>query len=74
MTFVFSGTFISNIDDTFTRIYDPNVFRNGDTTRIIVMRADGEDMTEKDYSTMLSVKYVEIGGSYAPLSKGKAGF
>ena len=59
LTFVFSGTFISNIDDTFTRIYDPNVFRNGDTTRIIVMRADGEDMTEKDYSTMLSVKYVE---------------
>lgn len=59
LTFAFSGTFIANIDDTFTRIYDPNVFRNGDTERIIVMRSDGEDMTDDDYSSMLSVKYVE---------------
>lgn len=59
MTFAFSGTFIANIDDTFTRIYDPAVFRNGDTRRIIVMRTDGEDMTERDYENILSVKHVE---------------
>ena len=59
MTFVFSGTFIANIDDTFTRIFDPSVFRNGDTRRIIVMRTDGEDMTEKDYKNILSVKHVD---------------
>ncbi len=57
--FAFLGTFIVALDDTSTRIYDNEAFMNGDKTRIVAVRKDGGDMTQEDYDTILSLKYVE---------------
>ena len=59
ITFVFLGTFTLALDDTSTRIYDTTAFRNGDPSRIVVMRADGQPLNEEDHARILSVKYTE---------------
>lgn len=56
--FAFLGTFIVNLDDTSTRIYDNSAFRNGDMQRIVVCRADGEEFTQSDYSALTALEYV----------------
>ena len=53
--FAFCGTFIVNLDDTPTRIYDNSAFRNGDKERIVVVRADGEVLTQEDLEKLLTV-------------------
>ena len=57
--FAFLGTFIVALDDTNTRLYDKSAFPNGDPTRIVVQRADGENMTREDYEKLLKVGYVD---------------
>ena len=57
--FAFLGTFIVALDDTNTRLYDDGAFRNGDPTRIVVQRLDGENMTRQDYEKLLKVSYTE---------------
>ena len=57
--FAFLGTFIVNLDDTATRIYDNSAFMNGDKTRIVVQRGDQEPFTQEDMDALLAVKYVE---------------
>lgn len=57
--FAFLGTFIVNLDDTSTRIYDNAAFRNGDKERIVVVRADGEKLTEEDIGRLLTVSHAE---------------
>lgn len=57
--FAFLGTFIVALDDTNTRFYDNSAFQNGDPTRIVVQRADGENMTQEDYDKLLKLSYVE---------------
>lgn len=57
--FAFCGTFIVNLDDTPTRIYDNSAFRNGDKERIVVIRADGEALTDDDIRSLLTVSHVE---------------
>lgn len=57
-TFAFLGTFISNLDDTPTRVYDNSAFRNGDMERIVVVRSDGASMTEEEINRLLSVSHV----------------
>ncbi len=59
ITFAFLGTFIVSLDDTSTRIYTEGAFYNGDPDRLVVMKTDTSDFTPKDYSDILSVKYVE---------------
>ena len=56
--FAFCGTFIVNLDDTPTRIYDNSAFRNGDKERIVVIRADGEALTDDDIRSLLTVSHV----------------
>ena len=56
--FAFLGSFIVALDDTTTRIFEPTAFRNGDKQRLAVVRADGEEMTQADYDTILDMKYV----------------
>lgn len=56
--FAFLGTFIVNLDDSSTRIYDDEAFRNGSQNRIVVQRIDGAPMTQADYDALLGVKYV----------------
>ena len=57
--FAFLGTFIVALDDTNTRFYDHSAFRNGDPTRIVVQRVDGENMTQEDYEKLLDIAYVD---------------
>ena len=63
-TFAFLGTFIANLDDTPTRLYDNSAFRNGDKERIVVVRSDGTPLTEDEIRSMLSVPYVEYAERY----------
>lgn len=63
--FAFAGTFIANLDDTFTRKYDDSAFKNGDERRIVVTRADGGDMTASDEAALLSIDHVEALESYS---------
>ncbi len=62
--FSFLGTFISSLDDTSTRIYDNSAFRNGDTKRIVVVREDGEEMTQEDMDALLAPDHVVCGERY----------
>lgn len=57
--FAFAGTFIANLDDTFTRNYDDSAFPNGSPERIVVVRADGGDMTAGDDAALLALDHVE---------------
>ena len=57
--FAFLGVFISSIDDTFTRVYDPSAFKNGDPTRIVVLSQDMGALTQEDYAAFLSIPHVE---------------
>lgn len=57
--FAFLGTLIVNLDDSFTRLYDPSAFPNGDPERIVVVREDGGDMTQADFETLLAAENVE---------------
>ena len=56
--FVFLGSFIVALDDTPTRIFEPDAFRNGDMLRIAVVRKDGNNLTEEDYASVLDTEYV----------------
>ena len=57
--FAFLGVFISSIDDTFTRAYDPSAFKNGDPTRIVVLDPELGALTQEDYAAFLSIPHVE---------------
>ena len=57
--FAFLGTFIVAVDDTSTRIYDNAAFMNGAQDRIVAVRKDFQPLTQEDYETILSLKYVE---------------
>ena len=56
--FAFLGTFIVNLDDSGTRVYDDDAFRNGSQTRIVVQRIDGQPMTQGDYDALLGIDFV----------------
>lgn len=57
--FAFLGTFIVNLDDSSTRIYDTSAFRNGDPERLAVLRSDGARFTQQDFDALLAVENVE---------------
>lgn len=57
--FAFLGTFIISLDDTSTRIYNNEAFRNGDNTRIVVAKPDHTPLTDEDYAALLSVTWVD---------------
>lgn len=56
--FAFLGTFLVNLDDSFTRLYDGSAFPNGDDRRIVAVRRDNAPMTEEDYQTLLGAEQV----------------
>ena len=57
--FAFLGTFMVNLDDTSTRIYDATAFANGDPKRIVVQRQDMQGLTEEDVQKLLQLPHVE---------------
>ncbi len=56
--FAFLGTFVVNLDDNFTRIYDDSAFLNGKDTRIVAVRRDKGEFTEEDLERLSAVPYV----------------
>ena len=66
--FAISGTFISNLDDTFTYNYDNSAFRNGDETRIVVSGPGGGEFTGEDIDKLLGVRYVKSAEEYGYVS------
>ncbi len=56
--FAFLGTFLVAVDDTPTKIYQSDAFLNGSKDRIVVVRKDGQELTEVDYETILSINHV----------------
>ena len=68
MTFVFLGNFIMALDDTNTRIYDPEVFPNGSPDRIVVMKDGRVSFTDADYKAILDVRYAESIESWGYIS------
>lgn len=66
--FAFLGTFLVNLDDTSTRIYDDSAFPNGTMTRIVAVRTDGQPMTQKDYDSILQIPYVDALERYGYLA------
>ena len=57
--FAFLGTFFIALDDTDTRIYNNEAFRNGNDRRIVVIREDGAPFTEEDYKKLLTLQWAE---------------
>lgn len=56
--FAFLGSFIVALDDTSTRIYESEAFLNGEKTRIVAVRTDLQPMTQEDYDSILSMRYI----------------
>ncbi len=59
ITFSFLGTFISELDDSDTKIYRSDAFVNGDPLRLVLMKADGQALTQEDFEKILSIKRVD---------------
>ena len=57
--FAVTGTFIANLDDTFTYNYDNSAFRNGDERRIVVAGPGGGEFAQEDIDKLLGLRYVE---------------
>ena len=72
--FAFLGVFISSIDDTFTRIYDPSAFKNGDPRRIVVLDQELGGLTEEDYAAFLSIPHVEAVEPWGCVSDAQYGY
>lgn len=66
--FAFLGTFVVNLDDSFTRVYDDAAFLNGSPTRVVVARADKEEFTDKDFAVLSAVPYVDFVECYGFLA------
>ena len=66
--FAFLGTFIVNLDDSHTRIYDGSAFPNGDPTRIVVVRKDGGIITAEDREALATLERVERVEKYGYLA------
>ena len=58
ITFSFLGTFISELDDSDTKIYESDSFANGDPLRLILMKAQGAPFTPEDFEKILSIERV----------------
>lgn len=57
--YAFLGTFVVNLDDNFTRIYDDSAFLNGKDTRIVAARRDKGEFTGEDLELLSAVPYVK---------------
>ena len=56
--FVFLGSFLSEYDDSDTKIYDPTAFANGDDTRICVRNYDGSPLTSEQLKEIGDIEHV----------------
>ncbi len=55
--FAFFGTFLVNLDDTYTKKYDNSAFLNGSDTRVVILAADGSALTEEDAQKLLTAEH-----------------
>jgi ABC-type lipoprotein export system ATPase subunit len=57
-SFLFVGELFQHKDDYTTRNYSQSAFQKEDTTRLVVKRSDGEEMTEEDKDILSSIANV----------------
>lgn len=57
-TLIFMGYFVSNIDDTKTKIPSYDAFLNVSDDRIIIKRLDGNQLEDTDYEKILDISRV----------------
>lgn len=63
-TLVFMGYFVSNIDDTKTKICSYDAFENVTDDRIMVKRLDGKQLQDEDYEKILNISKVTTADKY----------
>ena len=57
-SFIFMGTFLSNLDDTATKNYSNKAFYNSSDNRLIIRHPDGAYITDEDIAKLYSLKHV----------------
>lgn len=57
--YILLGSFFVNIDNSTSKIYDDNTFKNGDLTRIVVKNFDDSPMEDKDETAISEIPKVE---------------
>lgn len=63
-TLIFVGYFVSNIDDTKTKIPRYDAFLNVSDDRIMIKRLDGEQLDDTDYEKILEISKVKTIDKY----------
>ena len=58
-TLIFTGYFVSNMDDTKTKIPSYDAFKNVSDDRILIKRLDGEQLDTSDYEKILDISRVK---------------
>lgn len=58
-SFLFYGSFIANLDDTFTKNYKNDAFYNSSDKRIEVRHPDGGEITQEDLAYFEALPYVK---------------
>lgn len=58
-TLIFTGYFVSNIDDTKTKIPGYDAFLNVSDDRIMIKRLDGKQLDDTDYEKILDISRVK---------------
>lgn len=58
VSFIFIGQLFKNADDTFTRDYEHEIYKQKNDSRLSVMKKDGTVLTKKDIKIMQSIRNV----------------
>lgn len=64
VSYLFLGDIYRNWDDTFSKDYNSDYFANSDTTRIVVRKQDGSEITGQDIDNFNRIKYVRMADGY----------
>lgn len=63
-TLIFTGYFLSNLDDAKTRNISEKIFANVSDDRVLVKRLDGKVLTDEDYERLSEISRVELVEKY----------
>lgn len=62
--FLFYGSYLSNLDDTSTKVFTNEGFFNQEKTRLVVRRLDGGAITQEDINKMAKIRHVKQADKY----------
>ncbi len=66
--FIFLGNFMTAADDVTSRLYDPSAFRNGDQTRIVLVKDGMLPFTDEELSEIAGEGHVRFAEKYGYIS------